>query len=404
MYILNKPEARTILFCNPNAGFYEFAFYQSEWVEFYQRLGVNLMLWNYPGYGRTQGRPSIKKTLKAGEAVIDYLRSEKNSKVLGVHGESLGGCIASYLANKCNLNFLFADRTFASLSEAALYNFGKLAYFGLKIAGAEDINTSSHFLEAKCYKVLSCDPWDNMIKDLGSLKNGVSRGLIYKNLPLTHILLEEHMKDFHSSLVRIQYFIAKLNQIGNISNENTGAVPVSTYQPLQDDSDLFEVEGFRNAIFKLKNILNGIDAGGLSLLQCLKSNQSEKALVAWITVLDVWGTSSQSFRVSSVQLAVDLLRNVVKELAALTGVIGIKKEVIAVHLALDAIKTHLEIRLDHSDSRSLGTSQELKYDVDYERAGNLISLNCGHGGPYSSQEKIIYEQHLLKSKFTTYNY
>ena len=35
LYLNSAPEGPTILFCNPNAGFYEFAFYQSEWFEFY---------------------------------------------------------------------------------------------------------------------------------------------------------------------------------------------------------------------------------------------------------------------------------------------------------------------------------------------------------------------------------
>ena len=40
----------TILFCNPNAGYYEFMFYESEWIEFYHKRNINLFLWNYRGY------------------------------------------------------------------------------------------------------------------------------------------------------------------------------------------------------------------------------------------------------------------------------------------------------------------------------------------------------------------
>ena len=393
-----------MLFCNPNAGFYEFAFYQSEWFEFYMHLGVNLMLWNYPGYGRTPGSPSLRKTLRNGEAIISYLRTAKNAKILGVHGESLGGCIATYLATKCSLNFLFADRTFSSLSEAALHNFGRVAYCGLKIAGAEDIDSARNYLEAKCYKVLSCDPADTMINDLASLKTGVARGLLFTGTSKTHILLEQHMKAFYVSLVRIQTLLSKLSRLNNLANENTGAAPVSTYQPLNDDSELFEVEGFRNALLKLKTLLNGINAGGLPLLQCLKAKRPEEALLAWVTILDVWGASVQSLRISQLQYAVDMLKNAAKELTGLMSIQGIKTEVVAVHLALDAIKTHIESRMDSSDSRSLSTSQDFKQEVEYEKAGFLIPITCGHGGPFSAQEKIMYEQHLLKSRFTTYNY
>jgi hypothetical protein len=40
-------------------------------------------------------------------------------KYLGVHGESLGGMIAVHLAKAKKVDFLFADRTFSSLSEVA---------------------------------------------------------------------------------------------------------------------------------------------------------------------------------------------------------------------------------------------------------------------------------------------
>ena len=52
---------------------------------------------------------------KDGEAVVGFLRETLGVEKIGVHGESLGGCIATYLAWKCDLDFLFADRTFSSL-------------------------------------------------------------------------------------------------------------------------------------------------------------------------------------------------------------------------------------------------------------------------------------------------
>jgi hypothetical protein len=45
-----------------------------------------------------------------------------NFKKIGVHGQSLGGCVANHLASIKYLDFLCADRTFCSLS--ALLSFG----------------------------------------------------------------------------------------------------------------------------------------------------------------------------------------------------------------------------------------------------------------------------------------
>ena len=121
-------------------------------------------------------------------------------------------------------------------------------------------------------------------------------------------------------------------------------------------------------------------------------------------MLDVWGTTNQSLRVNHLKIAVDSLRLIVRELESLMDVNGIRKEITAIHLALDAIKTHMESRIENCDSRSINTSQEFKAEVEYDRAGFLIPLACGHGGPFSSQEKFMYEQHLLKARFTSYNY
>lgn len=75
-----------MIYCNPNAGFYEFLFYDSEWIEFYLRLGINIVVWNYRGYGRSEGHPSPKKIIKDSEILVDYLKDKYNVKNLGVHG------------------------------------------------------------------------------------------------------------------------------------------------------------------------------------------------------------------------------------------------------------------------------------------------------------------------------
>ena len=392
LFLPTNPEAPTVLFCNPNAGFYEFAFYQSEWFEFYLKRGLNLMYWNYRGFGRSQGKPSLRKICLDGEAVVEYLRKDKGVKVLALHGESLGGSVACYLADKCAANFLFADRTFSSLGTAAFYNFGKLAYLGLKASRKEDVMVARHFLDSRCYKVLSCDPKDAMINDLGSLKAGVARELIYSTQPKTHILLIEQMAAFHKSLTRIQGLII---QLSNINHENSR--PSSKYQQLQEDSDLFENEKVKEAVLKLKIALSGIEAGGVTLLGSLKSKNPEISLVNWILILDVWGSSTVVPRSSPLQIAADSLKNIARELELMMDVHELKKEIQDIYNALITIKTHLENRLDCSDTRSISTSQDFKLEVEYEKAGFLIPLACGHGGPLTNQERFYYEQHLAKA-------
>lgn len=89
-------------------------------------MGVNVVVWNYRGYGRSTGGRTISPTaiMKDGEKVYQYVRSNLVQGKLGVHGESLGGCAASYIARKCKVDFVFVDRTFASLVDVAYWTFG----------------------------------------------------------------------------------------------------------------------------------------------------------------------------------------------------------------------------------------------------------------------------------------
>ena len=53
--------------------------------------------------------------MKDSERVFDFLKSNMNLKKIGIHGESLGGMIASHIAETRKVDFLCVDRTFSSL-------------------------------------------------------------------------------------------------------------------------------------------------------------------------------------------------------------------------------------------------------------------------------------------------
>jgi hypothetical protein len=50
----------TMIFCNPNAGYAEIFQYQSDWLEYYVKNGINVFVWNYRGYSLSEGVPSPK--------------------------------------------------------------------------------------------------------------------------------------------------------------------------------------------------------------------------------------------------------------------------------------------------------------------------------------------------------
>jgi len=56
------------------------------------------MVWNYGGYGRSKGSPSVKNIINDGLKIISYIRKYTKYDKIGVHGESMGGMVATVLA------------------------------------------------------------------------------------------------------------------------------------------------------------------------------------------------------------------------------------------------------------------------------------------------------------------
>jgi len=64
----------SIIICNPNFGFAETQQYCSEWPNFYLDFGINVILWNYRGYGNSTGVPSPENNRADAELVCAWAR------------------------------------------------------------------------------------------------------------------------------------------------------------------------------------------------------------------------------------------------------------------------------------------------------------------------------------------
>ncbi|CAN0538621.1 unnamed protein product, partial [Ectocarpus sp. 8 AP-2014] len=91
-----------VLFCNPNAGYYESMVLAGEggrnWVSFYTSVGCDVFLFNYRGYGRSGGKASPANINKDVREIVTYLREHVGVTRLAVHGESIGGVAAASVA------------------------------------------------------------------------------------------------------------------------------------------------------------------------------------------------------------------------------------------------------------------------------------------------------------------
>lgn len=110
-----------IVFCHGNAGNLQgrAAAVQTLSVA----LGESVLIFDYPGYGKSQGTPTEAGCYEAAEAAYEWIVREKKiaPERIILYGESLGGAVAVDLASKKPHTALVLERTFTSVPDVADY-------------------------------------------------------------------------------------------------------------------------------------------------------------------------------------------------------------------------------------------------------------------------------------------
>lgn len=124
-WLVRHPEPRgTVLFLHGNAGDIGD---RVPTAALLQRLGVDVLLVDYRGYGRSSGRPSEQGTYRDAEAMWRWLTDERGLSPdrIVVHGRSLGGAVGVWLATRVDPAGLIIESTFTRLPDVAarLYPF-----------------------------------------------------------------------------------------------------------------------------------------------------------------------------------------------------------------------------------------------------------------------------------------
>lgn len=114
------PKAKgAILFCHGNGG--NIDLWGRAVKEIWQNLEESVLIFDYPGYGHSGGRPSEMGCCAAAEAAYDWLVNQQNipADFIVLYGESLGGGVAVDLASRRRHRALVLVRTFDSLTQVA---------------------------------------------------------------------------------------------------------------------------------------------------------------------------------------------------------------------------------------------------------------------------------------------
>eukprot|EP01017_Pseudomicrothorax_dubius_P016177 TRINITY_DN1838_c0_g1_i9.p1 TRINITY_DN1838_c0_g1~~TRINITY_DN1838_c0_g1_i9.p1 ORF type:complete len:771 (+),score=25.19 TRINITY_DN1838_c0_g1_i9:119-2431(+) len=168
----------TLIVCNPNGVLYQFIKFSSR-LKFLD-LGMNLFVWNYRGCYSSTGSPTPQRVCIDGEDVVNFVRSTLNVKKVGVYGCSIGGMFAAHIASKQNVDFLYIDRTFSSLSIVAKTSHGSVIAKLMNLLTCYQWNVDSvkNYLSAPCYKIFSHAAEEVVFDMQGAMLYGITSEIL----------------------------------------------------------------------------------------------------------------------------------------------------------------------------------------------------------------------------------
>ena len=170
-----------MIVCGPNLTPFENLINSWDIDSLYLSNDTDILFWNYRGYGFSEGSANFDNICDDILCIYDYITSNYQYKKIGVHGLSIGGVSACYLARYRNINLLIADRTFGSVKDILNnFPFGNIVYYFAKIIFITFVDNTKNFMQANCKKILMNDAEDRTIIDPISLKTSISKEIIYQ--------------------------------------------------------------------------------------------------------------------------------------------------------------------------------------------------------------------------------
>jgi pimeloyl-ACP methyl ester carboxylesterase len=117
-----RKDEPVILFCHGNVGT---IFQRIDTFHIFRQLGFGTFIFDYRGYGKSSGKPSEKGTYLDAEGAWKYLTQEMkiSPQNIIIFGRSLGGGIASYIAEKYKPRAVVIESSFTSVLDIAIWSF-----------------------------------------------------------------------------------------------------------------------------------------------------------------------------------------------------------------------------------------------------------------------------------------
>ena len=161
----NSPTG-TVLFCHGNGGNIS---YSLDVVETLNKFNLNVLLFDYRGYGKSEGIPTENGTYTDADTAYRWLLKDKNipeSSII-VMGRSLGAAIAANLANKHNPRILILESGFSSTADVAAKQY---PIFPVRLLCRYKYKTADSVKDIKCPLLVVHSPDDEIVPYSNGIK------------------------------------------------------------------------------------------------------------------------------------------------------------------------------------------------------------------------------------------
>lgn len=178
-YYTNNPTKSTILFCHGNAGNLS---YRNHIMTNLINMGYNVLLFDYQGFGKSEGKTFVESTYEDAEDWLNYLiKTEKisESKIVPM-GESIGSFPATKLAQIYNLPKLILLSGFHCIAD--VINELIPAPFGyiLSVIAGNDLNVGYWLQKYNNNPLILHSQTDEIISYKNAIKNSEYGGTLIK--------------------------------------------------------------------------------------------------------------------------------------------------------------------------------------------------------------------------------
>jgi hypothetical protein len=158
-FVPAKSPTGTVIFCHGNGGN---ICYSLDVAEVLNKFNLNVLLFDYRGYGKSEGSPSENGTYTDAETAYQWLIKDKKipENSIIIMGRSLGAAIAANLAKNHKPRMLILESGFSSTPDVAAKQY---PIFPVRLLCRYKYKTAEYVKDVKCPLLIVHSPEDEII-------------------------------------------------------------------------------------------------------------------------------------------------------------------------------------------------------------------------------------------------